>query len=584
MISTHNSQLRPQTASARLAHTVTVPVECSACSSRDVQGVEEWPVGKRARAFACRECGLLFVHPPAAKQLPSEPNPNAANRPSATKRSAARALVAALDRYFPASGPPAGARVLQVGSGTGAWLSAFAKYGWETCAIDTSVEAVAPHERLDAIPTATFDFVILYHALERLPRPLDALREVSRTLRPSGYCLISVPRLDMLAVHGEIRYCLRPGKHIVAFTEACLRGLTARAGLQTVASLHELDHAFTPGQPLRLRLLVRRVESPTTETEAYAALKPVLEAASALVRSPELAHGAAVSIVQPSECPACASHQLRIIEEWKLSGNRAQAVSCSDCGLLFAYPQPPPEELQAYYGPGGGWQALRPEQSSSGTQAWANTPVPVILDALDQYVSVNQPAVNARVLDFGCGPGNWLNALQDRGWDTYGVEPSSDAAFARHKRLLTIPTEPQFDLVVAFHVLEHLPRPLETLRELRRAIVPGGHCFISVPRIDTLAVHRQVDYCLHPRHHIVAFTEACLRGLLARSGLQVVASFHMLDDRVSKGLPLRLRLLARRTATPPLPDADAASALKPVIQAFVRMTSKSAPEGPRIAQ
>lgn len=562
---------------------MTVPVECSACSSRDVQVVEEWPAGKRARAFACRECGLLFVHPPTAKQLRPESNPNASERASATKRSAARALVAALDRYFPASGPPAGARVLQVGSATGAWLSAFAKYGWETCAIDTSAEAVA-HERLDAIPSAAFDLVILYHALERLARPLDALREVSRTLRPGGYCLISVPRLDMLAVHAEIRYCLRPGKHIVAFTEACLRGLAARVGLQAIASFHELDHAFTPGQPLRLRLVVRRVESPANEIDPYAALKPVLEAVSALVSSPALVHDAPVSIARPSECPACASHQLRIIEEWKLSGNRAQAVSCSDCGLLFAYPQPPPEDLQAYYAPEGGWQAARPERSSSGTQAWANTPVAVILDALHQYVPVNQPAVNARVLDFGCGPGNWLNALQDRGWDTYGVEPSSDVAFARHKRLLAVPTEPQFDLVLAFHVLEHLPRPLDTLRELGRAIVPGGYCFVSVPRIDTLAVHRQVDYCLHPRHHIVAFTEACLRGLLARSGLHVIASFHMLDDRVSKGLPLRLRLLARRTAAPPLPHADAASALKPVIEAFVRMTSKSAPEGPRTAQ
>jgi SAM-dependent methyltransferase len=526
---------------------------------------------------------LLFVDPPAAKQLRSEPDPNAADRPSATKRNAARALVAALDRYFPASGPPAGARVLQVGSGADAWLSAFAKYGWESCAIDASAGVMAIRERLAAIQTAAFDLVVLYHALERLPRPLDALREVSRTLRPGGYCVISVPRLDTLAVHGDLRYCLRPGKHIVAFTEACLRGLAARADLQTVASLHELDAAFTPSRPLRLRLLVRKDESPAAETEAYAALRPVLEAASTLARSPAVAHGVPVSIVQPSECPACASHQLRVIEEWKLSGNRAQAVSCFDCGLLFSYPQPPPEELQAYYSPGGGWQALRPEQSSSTTQAWVNTPVAVILEALDQYVSVNRPAANARVLDFGCGPGNWLNALQDRGWDTYGIEPSSDAAFERHKRLRTIPTEQQFDLVVAFHVLEHLPRPLDTLRELGRAIVSGGYCFISVPRIDTLAVHRQVDYCLHPRHHIVAFTEACMRGLLARSGLHVVASFHMLDDRVSNGLPLRLRLLARKTSTPLLPDDDAASALEPVIQAFVRMTAKSAPERSKAA-
>ena len=546
---------------------------CGACASRDVRAVPQWPTGKRAQAFACRECGLLFVHPPALREPLPDLKKQGDKQVRSTKRGAARALVAALDHHFAASHPPAGARVLQFGSGSDAWLNAFQGLGWETWSAEPPGSvALAPHKRLDDMPLEpSFDFVIAYHVLERLARPLDALRQIATALNPGGFCLISVPRLDTLAVHGQITFCLRPGKHVVAFTEACLRGLAARAGLEVVATLHDLDEAFTPGEPLRLRLLVRKATTTVIPATAVEALEPVLEALSALQQQPELESSAARAPA-PSECPACDGNRVAIVEQWRLSSNRAHAVACSDCGLLFVHPQPGPEELRAYYALEGGWKASRSRPVVPPAQPWRNTAVAAVLSALDGCFPVSHPPPHARVFDFGCGPGNWLDAFGDCGWDTYGLEPSSDAAFARHKRLTAIPSEPQFDLVLAYHVFEHLARPLDTLRELARAIVPDGYCFISVPRLDTLAIHRQLDYCLHPRHHIVAFTEACLRGLFARCDLQVVATFHQIDEQVSKGLPLRLRMLARKTSAQLTPEGDAAAALKPVIDAFSAMS------------
>jgi SAM-dependent methyltransferase len=158
------------------------------------------------------------------------------------------------------------------------------------------------------------------------------------------------------------------------------------------------------------------------------------------------------------------------------------------------------------------------------------------------------------VLDFGCGSGAWLNELQDRGWVTYGIEPSTDLAFDRHARLLSIPTQAQFQFVIAYHVLEHLPRPLDTLHHLAQALCSGGHCFISVPRLDGLAAHGKMHYCLQKHNHIVAFTEACMRGLLARAGLETLTSLHCLDRPDVP--PHRLRLLARKgPVSHPLPDA-----------------------------
>jgi SAM-dependent methyltransferase len=280
----------------------------------------------------------------------------------------------------------------------------------------------------------------------------------------------------------------------------------------------------------------------------------------------------------PSEilCPACTTDRTNVLEEWPLSGKKARAVMCRECGLLFVDPQPPQAVLDAYYAPDGGWQqSRRPDSSSQPPAKSKRGSAALLFRALDEYFPATAARPGARVFDFGCGPGSWLNAFEESGWETYGLEPSTSVAFPRHTRLEAIPTEPRFDLVFVYHVFEHLPHPLDTIRQLAGSILPGGYLFTSVPRLDTLAVHTEADYCLHPTHHIAGYTEACLRGLLARAGLATVATFHELDDRFTKGVPLRLRLLARKSAEAmpiptPLPP-DPAAALTPVIEAFMAL-------------
>ena len=194
----------------------------------------------------------------------------------------------------------------------------------------------------------------------------------------------------------------------------------------------------------------------------------------------------------------------------------------------------------------------------------------MLLALLDRYFPATQPRTGARVFDFGCGFGVWLNSFQDRGWITSGLEPSTDVAFVRHERLTSIPADARFDLVIVWHVLEHLPRPLDTLRALAAALAPGGFCLVSVPRVDTLAVHGDLSYILQPRAHVVAYTEACLRGLMASCGLETVTALHELDDLFSKGEPLRLRLLARK-GSPSVAGPSPSAALTPVLDAVAAL-------------
>jgi SAM-dependent methyltransferase len=235
---------------------------------------------------------------------------------------------------------------------------------------------------------------------------------------------------------------------------------------------------------------------------------------------------------------------------------------CHGCGVLFTNPPPTQAQLQQFYAEDGVW-AERRAQRVKGPKIVKQTSKPdFLIDAVAPYFP-REGSGERSALDFGCGDGKFLNRLKARGWATYGIEPSDSSAFARHRRLTDVPAEPAFDLMVANHVLEHLLDPLGTLRQLAGATRLGGVLFVSVPRLDMLPQHRDLKYCLSAHRHVVSYSETCLRGLLARAGFTTIARLDdpALDEALSEGKPLRLRLVAVRTATvPPLPARPLAAA------------------------
>jgi SAM-dependent methyltransferase len=96
-----------------------------------------------------------------------------------------------------------------------------------------------------------------------------------------------------------------------------------------------------------------------------------------------------------------------------------------------------------------------------------------------------------RVLDIGCGQGELLQWLVERGFEADGIEPSEDAAaIARERGLaartatleeLVADSPPPYDAALLVNVLEHVPRPEEMLRAIHGILEPGGFLYIRVP-------------------------------------------------------------------------------------------------------
>ncbi|MEQ1572678.1 MAG: class I SAM-dependent methyltransferase [Vicinamibacterales bacterium] len=285
-------------------------------------------------------------------------------------------------------------------------------------------------------------------------------------------------------------------------------------------------------------------------------------------------------------CPACESLRLSDLdlhEMWQaVNGRRTGFVEgCEDCGLVFVNPLPSDEAQATFYSPEGEWGRPRaaddpaPTAKAStrhGAAAWSR-----MFDAIRHLLPVTTPPAGVRVLDFGCGPGKLLDALQDCGWETFGIETAMERAFRRHRRLVAVPAEPTFDLIVASHVLEHLVNPLALLRQFASASKPGGYLLVSAPGFDALPLHREYKYVINGRAHLTAYTRACMDGLLARSGWQTVDHPGRNDSGAELRDARKLRVLARRASTSLPTPARPLEAARESLRLFYRHTAGRPP-------
>ncbi|MFK0093300.1 class I SAM-dependent methyltransferase [Pseudomonas sp. NPDC090592] len=126
-----------------------------------------------------------------------------------------------------------------------------------------------------------------------------------------------------------------------------------------------------------------------------------------------------------------------------------------------------------------------------------------------------------RVLEVGCAEGELGREIKARFAVTYdGVELSQDGALARHKLDQVFHTPAgqveaaPYQLIVSFHVLEHIARPEQELAAWARLLSADGRVLIEVPNQaghPLLASDRNAE-------HLHQFTPASLNLLLARCG------------------------------------------------------------------
>lgn len=137
-----------------------------------------------------------------------------------------------------------------------------------------------------------------------------------------------------------------------------------------------------------------------------------------------------------------------------------------------------------------------------------------------------------RLLEGGIGSARNLLQFRDLGYDVAGFDISSDAVQrARMRGLDNVklhdlsqpwPVEDgSLRVVVLLDVLEHLPNPIEVLRDMARTLEPNGGIVLTVPAIPWL--YGDWDRALG---HFCRYSPRLLRAQAAEAGLRIMSLGH----------------------------------------------------------
>ncbi|MCL2190803.1 MAG: class I SAM-dependent methyltransferase [Treponema sp.] len=165
-------------------------------------------------------------------------------------------------------------------------------------------------------------------------------------------------------------------------------------------------------------------------------------------------------------------------------------VRCAGCGLVQVNPQPVAESVMGRYGDEYLAYEIENEESFLALQRLGLADAGFL--GMERELMGRIPG-GPRVLDVGCATGALLAFLRGRGWRATGAEISPSAEYARQRRGLDVRRATvedcafpaaSFDLVLASHLIEHLNRPGEFIREVARILSPGGYFLLTTPNID----------------------------------------------------------------------------------------------------
>lgn len=209
------------------------------------------------------------------------------------------------------------------------------------------------------------------------------------------------------------------------------------------------------------------------------------------------------------------------------SNDGLQVVRCRACALVFVNPQPTAAAVESYYSS----KELAAQESWSSYFAHSPQQLAALWTSRLADVARWTNGQAPRLLDIGCGWGDFLHFARARGWRITGFEFSATVAQVAQQKYglgvrvgsleeMELP-ERSFDLITLWHVLEHFREPRAALERVEKLLAPGGVLALEVPNLNFLA-RKSWRYPMSRTLHLYHFSPATLAALVERAGLRVL--------------------------------------------------------------
>ncbi len=227
-------------------------------------------------------------------------------------------------------------------------------------------------------------------------------------------------------------------------------------------------------------------------------------------------------------------------KDYTVSNKKFDLMYNAEYRMLETFPQPKGKDLASYY-----------ESSDYISHTDAKTSV---IDKV--YQIVKKYALNSKLrlinsfktsekklLDIGCGTGDFLVTCKNNGWNVVGVEPNKNAKQLAESKINDESASTifcninelefkKFDVITLWHVLEHVPNLEDYILKLKSLLKPNGVLVIAVPNFKSYDAQYYKEHwaAFDVPRHLWHFSKKSIHKLFLKEQMQVVKILPMKFD------------------------------------------------------
>ncbi|MES2593548.1 MAG: class I SAM-dependent methyltransferase [Bacteroidota bacterium] len=241
-----------------------------------------------------------------------------------------------------------------------------------------------------------------------------------------------------------------------------------------------------------------------------------------------------------STCPICETAQMQTFlacRDNTVSHETFTIVECDSCGFKFTNPRPEESRLGEYY------KSEEYVSHSNTNKGFINSAYQLVRKYTLQkkLLLISKFYRSGKILDIGCGTGEFLKTFKDAKWNTLGIEPSPEVRkLARENYGLDVREEADiknlepasFDVITMWHVLEHVPDLNDRIEDLKRLIKPKGLIVVAVPNCSSLdaKIYKENWAAYDVPRHLYHFTPKDIETVFNKHELTVFRVLPMVFD------------------------------------------------------
>jgi predicted SAM-dependent methyltransferase len=251
-------------------------------------------------------------------------------------------------------------------------------------------------------------------------------------------------------------------------------------------------------------------------------------------------------------CNLCGADNHRLVmevsDQHPETDTKFKIVECNNCGLIFTNPRPNKTEIKSYY-------TSDYYENKDFTITYNNIKIkgaPFVVRSYFKFRNKlernklfekvkrveNNIGRQGKIVDVGCGNGDFLGLMELRDWQCLGIEISdfmSEYAMQKYgidvfngelEEANLLPDS--VDVITFWHSLEHLYDPIKTLRGSYEILKKNGLIIILVPDIESyefMVLKEKWPHLDVPRH-LYHWSERTLTNLLKKTGFRDISLSH----------------------------------------------------------